>query len=392
MNRPATLRPARRLLSCLPAVAAAVLLMSAPAAAWGAKIQVTGNVFNAVMDDSQMMVVANGQLHFLYQTDTGVTYRRTDMDVVPTTQEALMEFNDDLGDADGIAADGNLMAIVYRMWDGGPSTLRIRMGHNGGVNWDLPKTLASDAYDNWMGSGSVAIAGQTVVVAWTDVHNGHVNLRRSTDGGVHFGHVLQLGTTRSRPVSYLEAQVQLAASGSRVVATWYARQGTNYNEKQLVSRRSDDSGATFHASQTLDAGNQDPNGPSIAMAGKTVLIFHTTGTGRALVLRSTNGGKTFTSKDLSGTVHSDDRTDIAIDPSNASEVRAVWSHAGKMYLRRSSDGGKTWSAREDTLARADPYAETQPNVAVLGSKTVVAWNGYIDRSDAWEVILARKDG
>lgn len=395
MHRTLTFIRPRRLLGALPVVGVALLLAASPAAAWDGRVEISGSTFNSNTTDNEQVVAAGGKLHFVYNTDMGPTYRRTTMDLQPSTGEVLIKLTGAEGDAEGIAVDGDLMAIVYRDYSTERQELGIRTSTNGGQSWNAPIVVA--AYTNFnnkqMGKGSVAVSGQTVVVAWTDGRNGNVNLRRSTDGGQTFGSTLRLGTTTAWSwQALLDGQVQLAASGSRVVATWYGARGGGSHPKKLMLRRSSDGGATFRAKQIVDPGDQSWEGPSVAVAGTTVLVLHATKAGKVGVLRSTNGGQSFTGKDLAGTYVTHDRTDVAIDPANPSAVRAVWFARGKVYLRRSSDGGATWAAREDTLVRFDRYSWVSPNVLVTGTRTVVVWNGTVDREEAWVVVFARTDG
>jgi hypothetical protein len=387
MRRFITGRRSRSLFGALPAVAAALMLMASPAAAaWGPDIHVSTYIHGDSLNLNNGLVVASGgYLHFLYGNDDGVIYRRTTMDPSFGSSEKVMNIYGVLGDGEGIAAnaDGSLLVMLYRTYFTSPRKLIIQTSANSGSTWSSPVTVGSYAGSFTMGMASVAVSGQTVLVAWTDHRNGHVNFRRSIDGGAHFGSTVRLGTTTANELDegQIDGQVKLAASGSRVVASWFAGHSSSWFGKKLVMRRSFDAGATFAASQTLDAGAQGFYGPSIAMAGTQLLVIHSTKTGHVRELRSVNGGQSFSSIDISGTKLTNERTDIAADSAHPLEVRAVWFHGGRIYLRRSHDGGKTWAALEDTLARADPYGAVQPNVVVTSAETVVAWDATTPYDD-----------
>lgn len=381
MRRSFTTQASLRVMPAVGAVAAAVLLMSAPvAAAWGPKFQVSTNDHDTRMFDNQDIVQSVGYLHWTYLTDDGPTYKRTYLDGSSAGSDQLMKLTVGYGQEQGIAADGNLVAVLYSD-NVGPKTLELRMSTDGADSYSptfKPAVIVAHYTGTpikIMGGGSVAVSGHTVLVAWSDTTNGHVNLRRSTDSGAHFGPIVQLGTTTadSAPASK-DGQVHLAMSGTHAVATWFASRTAYEVPSKLVMRRSSDSGASFHARQTLDPGTQDINGPSIAMSGQEVLIAHANKPGDVKVLRSTNGGQSFSSKTLSGTKDSWDLTDIAIDPANPRSVRLVWSHKGTILMRRSSNGGVSWTATEDTKGRADPYSVVGANVAVSSSGTLVGWD------------------
>jgi hypothetical protein len=383
----------RRVLSVLPAVAAALLLLASPAAAWGSRVQISGNV-NSGLPENEQMVVAGGNLHFFYNNDFGPTYIRTTLDLQPLSGESLMKYTASEGDAEGIAADGNLMAIVLTDDSVERKFLEVRISHDGGQSWADPIRIAAYTSNHEMGSASVAVTGQTVLVAWTDNRNGHVNLRRSTNGGQSFGGTKRLGTTNAWDVfGAIEGQVHMAASGNRVVATWYKTRGNGIYARNLVINRSSDGGATFSRPQTVDTGLQQFEGPSIAVAGNIVLIANATKPGKVRVLRSTNGGGTFTRTDISGSTRTEDHTSVAIDSANPSSARVVWFAGGRIHLRRSNDGGASWAAREDTLIRVNQYYVVSPNVVVSGPKTVVGWQDNVQtEDDAWGAIFARADG
>jgi hypothetical protein len=385
----------RRVLSALPAVAAALLLLASPAAAWGSRVQISGYM-DSTLPENEQMVVAGGNLHFFYNNEDGPTYTRTTLDLQPLSGESLMKLTGSMGDAEGIAADGDLMAVVFRHYSTERKTLEIRIGHNGGQSWTDPIRIAAYTSNHWMGNASVAVTGQTVLVAWTDNRNGHVYLRRSVDGGQSFGGTKRLGTTAAWNIyGILEGQVHMAASGSRVVATWYKSRGNGIYPTNLVINRSSDGGATFSPPQTLDTGLQHFLGPSIAVGGDIVLILNATKPGKVRVLRSANGGRTFTGKTLSGDTRTQDHAAIAIDPVNPSSARAVWFAGGRIHLRRSDNGGATWAPREDTLIRADQAFVLSPNVVVTGSRTVIGWEQNVDGGDfgdPYGAVFARADG
>jgi hypothetical protein len=376
-------------------VGAALLLLASPAAAWGSRVQISGNM-DAGLYGNEQMVVAGGNLHFFYANDFGPTYRRTTLDLQPLSGEFLMKLTGSEGDAEGIAADGSLIAAVLTDDSTEHKYLEVRVSHDGGQGWGDLVRIAAYTHNAEMGNASVAVTGQTVLVAWTDNRNGRVNMRRSVDGGNSFGGIKRLGTTNAWNVfGALEGQVHMAASGNRVVVAWYKTRGNGIYARDIVINRSSDGGATFNAPQNVVTGLQQFDGPSIAVADNTVLILNATKPGKVRVLRSTNGGRTFSSRNLSGDTRTEDHTAIAVDPANPSSVRVVWFAGGRIHLRRSHDGGATWTAREDTLVRVNRYYVAAPNVVVSGAKTVVGWQDQVEGSefeDPYVAVFGRTDG
>ena len=390
-----------RLLFAVPLVVIVGVSGSMPAAAaWSAQKTVSELYLNAGMFDNDLVTQQGGYLHFFYANDDGPTYQKTFLDGTPFGGEKLLKLTAAYGDAEGIAADGNLIVAVYSYEAGSSNTMEIRRSTTGGATWQAAQTIVGYTGNRGIGSGAVAVSGSTVLVAWTDDRAGKVKakvfLRRSHDSGVTFGPKLLLGVTTADNYAEgsVDGEVHLAVSGAGAVAVWNASITNGIYPKRLVMRRSTNGGATFQPVKTLDAGAQALDGPSVAMHGQEVLVSHATKAGNVRVLRSTNGGVSFSSTDLSGTKLTDDRTDVAIDPASANRVRAVWFSHGKVYLRRSSNGGASWEPVEDTLARGPRASVISPNVIVSGGETVVGWNGLVySPQDGYDdnAVLARSN-
>jgi len=401
MSRHIATAAARRLFFVMPLAATLALSVSMPAAAaWSAQKNVSDAYINADMFDNDLVTQEGGYLHFFFGNEDGPTYQKTYLDGTPYGGETLLKLTASHGQAEGIASDGNLIVAVYSDEEGSSNTMEIRRSVSDGASWLPAQTIVSYTGIRGIGDGAVAVSGTTVLVAWTDDRAGKakakVFLRRSIDSGVTFGPRLLLGVTTADDYyqAVVDGEVHLAVSGAGAVAVWNASSTTGIYPKRLVMRRSTDGGATFQPVKTLDAGAQALDGPSVAMVGQEVLVSHATRAGDVRVLRSTNGGVSFGSTDLSGTKRTDNRTDVTIDPANAQSVRAVWFSHGKVYLRRSSNGGASWAAVEDTLARGPAASTISPNVVVSGGETVVGWNGLVfspkDGYDA-NTVLARSD-
>jgi len=396
----ATAGPRRRMLFALPVVAIVVGSMSTPAAAWSPQKTISDTQLASGQYDNDLVTQQGGHLHFLFDTEEGPTYQEADPDGTTFGSAKLLKLTGALGDAEGIASDGNLIVALYSAHNPHPasSSLEIRRSTSGGAFFLAAQTIANYHIGYFIGNGAVAVSGTTVLVAWTDPRHGHVLLRRSTDSGKTFGSQIQLGTTTSYNwvgSSGDDGQVHLAASGSGVVAVWTASSAHNVYAKKLVMRRSTNGGASFKSTRTLDAGAQSNEGPSVVMAGTEVLISHATSTGNVSVFRSTDGGASFKNTYLSGSRHTDDdRTDVALDPGDAHSVRLVWNSHGRIYMRRSSNGGASWSATEYTHSHGPKSWTLRPNVIVSGGQTVVAWSGSaysISNGYDENAVLARSD-
>ncbi len=122
---------------------------------------------------------------------------------------------------------------------------------------------------------------------------------------------------------------------------------------------------------TLVTGTELPGPPAMVAAGSQVTILHATAGKQARALRSTDAGRTFRSTSLSERGKASGDLDLALD---GDALRATWRYGSRVYLRRSDDGGVSWSARESTGVTRNPGQDASPNVVLLGGSTAVAFN------------------
>ena len=108
------------------------------------------------------------------------------------------------------------------------------------------------------------------------------------------------------------------------------------------------------------------------------MVLHATADGRVRLLRSVDLGRTFASSALTDAKESHGQVDLA---ASGPEARAIWRKGTTVYLRRSADGGATWSAREDTGVERREDIEISPNVVLFRGETAVAWSAA---DPAWE--------
>ncbi len=234
-------------------------------------------------------------------------------------------------------------------------------------------------------SATVAVSGRLVVAAWTDGRNGDVVLRRSTDGGVTFKPVVTLGRATMIGDRYEGRQrngrVQVAIHGQDVYVAWHpgsTRTSKGLRPKGIRVRRSTDGGRTFKRATDPSTAIQRPGAPSLVATDAGAFVLHTTNDGRVRLLRSLDGGRSFTSTALTGARGSSGEVDLA---AAGQEVRAVWRAGTRVLLRRSGDGGAGWSPPEDTGADRGTGSTMEPNVVMFGDQTAVAWS---DADPVWD--------
>jgi hypothetical protein len=234
-----------------------------------------------------------------------------------------------------------------------------------------------------MTDGDVAISGMVAIVSWTDGLTGRIMVRRSTDGGVSWRSATSIGTTTLIDRGGgRDGHVANSLAGARAYVSWMT--GVPYGSpgiSGLALRRSSDGGASFSPQQSIARlGLYNP--PSIAAAGATMLLLYSLNDGTVKLARSTDGGATIRQVTLDPATAHRDADDVVISGSQA----RVTSHiGGRISIRKSSNGGRTWTASEVVFNGSSAF---RANVILATGVTVVAWEGA--RTGNLDYVLARR--
>ena len=375
--------------------AAAMCLLAVPgsAGAWGPAVNVSQGFVRGILDDNDGVAAGTGAVHSLMYVEdyanadvsVGYSYSSLGSDATARTLDKKCDT------PEGIAADGDkVVAICSRggTWDWRDRALMLYRIEGGRWGSGIEIRGPSRPSDN---SASIAMSGDLVVAAWSDHRNGNITLRRSTDGGRSFEAAITLGGTTMRTTPFyghqFNGRVQVAVRGRQVYVAWFptsTRTAKGLRPTGIRLRRSSDGGRTFSAPQSLSSAVGEVTPPSMAATDTGVLILHATADGRLRLLRSADGGRTFHATALTAAKGAVGETDLA---ASGQEVRVIWRAAEKVLLRRSSDGGVTWSATEDTGVARRKDVTINPNVVLFGGDTAVAWSAadpvWGDLAGAW---------
>ena len=182
---------------------------------------------------------------------------------------------------------------------------------------------------------AIAAADGVLVVAWTEGTGGTESIRvsESKDGGKTWTapSVLATGATG----------VSLAADGGTVVATWH--RGSEQSADILFARRDPKTG-TWSEPIQVDTSTAGPVWASVDISGNNVYVTwrdNRNGAYQVYLRRSTDGGKTWLTEQVVGAANTGDPTVCTGDNG------VVWlAHhgKGKITVLRSTDGGATWGA------------------------------------------------
>jgi hypothetical protein len=356
----------RRLIG--PAIALVALLVAAGpalAASWGQPSPITES-HDAFPSYARSLAVVGDQVHLVDSRLSGqIEYRRStdggahwSAPIIIAQPDA--RFTSVLGDP-AIAARGSLVIVAYRAHDAAAAYLFIRRSADGGLTWGKPRRVAREVTDRRIGEQSVAISSAGVFVAWTDRVTGAIDLRRSTDGGRHFGATKRVGVTTytffpDNP-AFTDGLIGLAAAGHNVYLAWSP--SGNGPADSIVLSRSGDSGSSFHAPQTIFSA-PTYGWPSLRAAGTFLVGQFQAVDGTLQVVDSTDRGRHVSVTQLAeptlgsivgeGSVALDAEGHALISYGRSALPNGIDAPVGDVLVRSSHDGGRTWSADETAAA------------------------------------------
>lgn len=219
---------------------------------------------------------------------------------------------------------------------------------------------------------SLTVNGLTVQVLWEDSTPGNsdIFLARSTNGGVSFGAPVNLSTNAPNSTCY-----DWASSGRALFVLWTDAISTTNSEVML--RRSIDDGLTFQPVVNLSQTAGQSLCPAIDVAGGGLVYVAWTdgssGNDEILLRRSTDGGTTWLAKqNVSATAGASGNPKIAAFGPN---LYVMWEEgtapSREVYLRRSTDGGATFGPAVNVSASAgDSF---RPRFTVTGPVVIVTY-------------------
>ena len=180
-----------------------------------------------------------------------------------------------------VAIDGDTVVVAAPLDDddGGKSgaVYVFRTRDDGATYGQVAKLTASDAASNDEFGGSVAIDGATIVAGarYDDddgSNSGSVYVFRTSDGGATYGQVAKL--TASDAASNDEFGISVAIDGATVVVGAYGDDDDGSNSGSVYVFRTSDGGATYGQVAKLtasDAASNDEFGISVAIDGDTIV-------------------------------------------------------------------------------------------------------------------------
>jgi len=220
------------------------------------------------------------------------------------------------GNARAVAMRGDTVHVVYHEGSMFSSIVYYCRSVDRGQTWQSPVQLSAGGTWNNAQFGCIALRGATVHTAWFDLDmvggQSRILYRRSTNSGTTWSSAITVTSTGT-----LNEVPSLSYSGDTVHLVW------DDAGSVLYYRRSTDNGASWPGSSTSIATSAATG--AVAAAGSTVLVSYSVGSGSA------------------------------------------WD----IYLKRSSDGGATWSSAM-LIENRGTLADIS-SLAIRGSNAWVAW-------------------
>jgi hypothetical protein len=269
---------------------------------------------------------------------------------------------------------------------------------NGGISFDNKKTLSDDGGQHFAFLSDVAVSGDKVFVAWTDVTDeSDIFFIKSTDGGQSFTQPIKLNDG-NQPDG---RSARIAVSGSNVYVVWqdFSCCPSGFDSDIFFAVSTDD-GTTFSNPINVDntPGTLARN-PAITAVGDAVhLVWPDCDLGgtncKIIYIKSTNAGDSFADPI---TLSASDSALPDIKASN-DKVYVVYGKVSsvnniivrEIFLQKSTDGGTTFGSPINlSSAIPDATRSQNPHVGVSADNVAVTWEVRKD-NDAnphWEVVF-----
>ena len=204
---------------------------------------------------------------------------------------------------------------VHAVWYESDSVVYYVGSVDSGAHWGTPMSLS---LSGGASDPAIAVEGDDVYVIWHQLRAGafEVMLRHSRDGGGTWQPEVRLSA------SGRSAHGSIAASGRHVYVVWG---DVSTGNAEIHTRASHDGGTSWLLEQLVSDTPYESWVPTVAASGDTVMVGW-------------------------------------VDYRDANEEE---------YLRRSTDGGRTWDAIQRlTFDAADSWA---PSLAIAGNVVHIAW-------------------
>ena len=285
------------------------------------------------------------------------------------------------GGAPTIAGNATAIHMAWHDTSPGNSDIFYAVGQDcAGRSWEATQNLSNNEGDS--SYADIGVNGDNVHVVWSDktynsVGNHDIYYRRSTDGGLSWANMQRLDNLPTR-----SSVPRIAVDGQTLHVVWAgAIQYTN--EGEIYYTQSTDNGLTWSTPQIIADSPGWAFYPTLAVSGNTIhvawLDINNNQLREIRYSKSSDSGASWSApQNMSNSNVDSDYPKIASD---GDTVHLVWQERvstgnDEVYLRRSVDGGTTWSAIENISA--NDRGSALPDIVAAGSHLHIVWGDQIN--------------
>ena len=352
-------------------IGALLLIQPLMAQTWTATKRLTWNSGNSYRPI--IAIDSNNHLHMVWYDLTPpsreIFYKKsTDEGTTWTTRR--LTFNPGESYSPNIAVDSN--DHLHMVWMDEPAAnleIHYKKSTNGGTTWTT-KRLTFNSGDSR--EPKIAIdSSDRIHVVWRDLTPGYSDIyyKKSTDGGTNWT------TKRLTQSAGFSRHPEIALdSNNHIHVVFYDNAPGNY---EIYYKKSIDGGATW-TGKRLTWNSAFSGDPVVAINSNDHLyvVFEdeTPGQPDIYYKKSTNGGTSWTTKQLTYSDHRSKYPDISVDSND--RVHVVWNDFtpgnDEIFYKRSTDGGTTWTQKRLTYTSSNSY---EASVVIDSNNRIhVAWN------------------
>jgi hypothetical protein len=277
-----------------------------------------------------------------------------------------------------VTTTGSVFHALYQEAQGGLGAIRYRRTANAGLTWTASTVLSSsDAV--YVYGAAMAARGSALDAVWIEQRGSTLALvyRRSTDAGATWSTRRDLAGATAMSAPRSDGPVVLSESVVRPVeeSATGASDPALERPRPTADRRL---GLATTTSRTLAVGGTSPSYPAVVhdSSNRVVVSWTNDASGAIYVRRSTDSGVTWKAPVSIDTTTNQPVTGGFYDglPNLAAGTGVMYlvfyKTAANLRVRRSTDGGATWSGATSLASNGSGYF---PVVSATGSSAVVGY-------------------
>jgi hypothetical protein len=247
-----------------------------------------------------------------------------------------------------VAASGPRVRVVWSDRREGEAEVYTRGSADAAATWDTEVRLSDVPYESWV--PTVELSGARAYVGWVDYRDGNEEeyFRSSRDGGATWEPPVRL--TADPADSWASS---IAATGDTLRLAWFDRRDAGVSDAD-VERQLDQALALLG----LPAPPPPPRDPAVYylpdfMARVQAKLQAVETSAPGWVAR---GG---------------DPARLSALLQQFQALMTTWTYSWEIYLKRSADGGATWSP--DVRLTSAPGPSMRPSIAAAGTEVLLTW-------------------